>query len=248
MAGIVVRDLEKTFLRRDGSALPVLRHVNLEARDREFICLLGPSGCGKSTTLNVLVGLVDPDGGEITVDGVRSYRKARYGYVFQRPRLLNWKTVRDNLAFALECCGIPGNGWSGRIDRYLRLVGLESFADEYPHALSGGMQQRVAIARALAVEPDILLMDEPFSSLDELTARRLRTELLRIWSEESKTVLFVTHNALEAVYLADRIYLMTDRPASVFRKITVDVPRPRDSEDPRLLALYKDIVVSLVGE
>lgn len=248
MAGIVVRDLNKSFRMKSGETLRVLQDLNLVAHDGEFVCLLGPSGCGKSTTLNILVGLADPDSGQIYVDGTASYRQARYGYVFQRPRLLAWRTVRENITFALKYFGVPSSRWPERVDRYLRLVGLDQFAEEYPHALSGGMQQRVAIARALAVEPDILLMDEPFSNLDELTARRLRRELLRIWSQERKTVLFVTHNALEAVYLADRVYLLSPRPATVFREVTVGVPRPRDSEDPRLLQLYKEIVVALAGE
>lgn len=247
MASIQINNLCKTFYRQSGEPLQVLDSLSIEARDREFVCLLGPSGCGKSTSLHILAGLVDADAGEILVDGSHKYREASYGYVFQRPRLLNWKTVRGNITFALQSFGIPRGEHEARVSRYLSMVGLTGFADEYPLTLSGGMQQRVAIARALAIEPDILLMDEPFSGLDELTARAMRIELLKLWSEDRKTVLFVTHNALEAVYLADRICILTPRPAKVSRVVEVDVPRPRDIEDDRLIHLHKDIIRSLVS-
>ena len=247
MASVQISNLHKTFYRKSGEPLQVLENLFIEALDREFICLLGPSGCGKSTSLHILAGLVEPDSGEITIDGSANYRDASYGYVFQRPRLLNWKTVADNILFALQSYGIPRDQHRARIDRYLSMVGLSAFADEYPLTLSGGMQQRVAIARALAIEPDILLMDEPFSGLDELTARSMRIELLKLWNQDRKTVLFVTHNALEAVFLADRIYLLTPRPARVFKMVEVSVPRPRDIEDERLLRLHKEIIKSLVS-
>ncbi|MBI4320588.1 MAG: ABC transporter ATP-binding protein [Chloroflexi bacterium] len=247
MASIDIRDLTKTFFLKGGDPLQVLDNLCIEARDREFVCLLGPSGCGKSTSLHILAGLVQPDGGRVLIDGRPEYRNVTYGYVFQRPRLLNWKTVKENVIFGMRNYGVPKDHWQARVDKYVGLVGLESFVNEYPLTLSGGMQQRVAIARALAIEPDILLMDEPFSGLDELTARTMRIELLKIWSQERKTVLFVTHNALEAVFLADRIYLLTKRPASVFRTVEIDIPRPRDMEDERLIRTHKEIIQSLVG-
>ncbi|MCL5959226.1 MAG: ABC transporter ATP-binding protein [Chloroflexi bacterium] len=247
MASIQISRLSKIYRRKSGEPLHVLDELSLEARDREFVCLLGPSGCGKSTSLHILAGLVEADAGEILVDGSSNYRTASYGYVFQRPRLLNWKTVRDNVTFALRSYGVPREEHEARVSRYLSMVDLSAFADEYPLTLSGGMQQRVAIARAMAIEPDILLMDEPFSGLDELTARSMRIELLKVWSHDRKTVLFVTHNALEAVFLADRIYLLTSRPAKVFKTVEVDVPRPRDIEDDRLIRLHKEIIKSLVG-
>ncbi len=219
----------------------MLRDLDIHAEDGELICLLGPSGCGKSTTLHVLAGLVEPDSGSIDVDGGR-WRDFVYGYMFQRPRLLNWRTARENVYFALEGRGIQREEWRERADRYLALVGLDTFADEYPLQLSGGMQQRVALARALAIEPDVLLMDEPFSGLDELTARTMRAELLRIWERERRTVFFVTHNALEAAYLADRVYVLSPRPATVVDEVRVSLPRPRDVDDPVVHELSRAIL------
>jgi ABC-type nitrate/sulfonate/bicarbonate transport system ATPase subunit len=247
MARVQIEGLTKTFQRRDGGRLPVLHNLDIRAEDGQFVCLLGPSGSGKSTTLHILAQLVEPDSGTITVDGGLGYRQVTYGYVFQRPRLLNWKTVRENLHFALSGSRIPRNEWKDRADHYLRLVGLEQFADEYPLQLSGGMQQRAAIARALVIEPDVLLMDEPFSSLDELTARQMRVELLRIWQRERRTIFFVTHNALEAVYLADRVYVVSARPATVIREVPIAIPRPRDMDDVVLIPLQKGILQALSG-
>lgn len=224
----------------------MLDDMSLEVEDGEFVCLLGPSGSGKSTTLNILAGLVDPDRGSVTVDGGSEYRQVPFGYVFQQPRLLNWKTVRANLEFVLSACRLSVGEVRLRTDRYLRLVGLEDFADEYPLQLSGGMRQRLAIARALAIEPAVLLMDEPFSGLDELTARNMRVELLRIWHRERRTILFVTHNPLEAAYLADRIYVVSARPATVVSEVRVAIPRPRDIDDPGLIPIQKSIVATLL--
>lgn len=247
MADVVLKNITKRFPTRDGGVLHVLDNLCVEANDNEFVCLLGPSGCGKSTSLNILAGIQTMDSGEIFVGGKPGFAHATMGYVFQRPRLLNWQTATSNIHFALRTHGVPRGEWEERTKRYIKLVGLEGFEKEYPLALSGGMQQRVGIARALAVHPDILLMDEPFSGLDELTARTMRAELLRIWREERKTVLFVTHNALEAVYLADRIFLLTKRPCQVFREVKVEVPRPRQMEDYRLLELYKSIISALTA-
>lgn len=246
MSYLVVDNLVKTFHLQNGAPLPVLGGVSFAVQEREFCCLLGSSGCGKSTILNVLAGLMTPDGGRVTVEG-RSLDSSpvRTGYVFQKSRLLNWRTVRENLHFVMEAGRIPRSEWKGRVERYVKLVGLEQFADEYPLSLSGGMQQRVAIARALVIDPDILLMDEPFSHLDELTARTLRHELLRIWREDRRTILFVTHNALEAVYLADRIHLFSPRPARIMKTVAVEIPRVRQFEDPRVIALQKEILEAL---
>ncbi len=246
MGSVRIRALTKAFPRRDGRLLPVLENLTIDAEDRQFVCLLGPSGSGKSTTLNILAGLTDPDSGLITVDDGPDYRKVTYGYVFQRPRLLNWKTVSGNLYFVLSASRLPRNEWDDRVRRYIRLVGLDQFADEYPMHLSGGMQQRVAIARALVIEPDVLLMDEPFSNLDELTARRMRVELLKIWHQERRTILFVTHNPLEAVYLADKVYVFSRRPATVVSAVAVDMPRPRDIDDPALVPIQKRILHTLL--
>ncbi len=243
MAGVIFEDVAKAFRRQDGTPLPVLEGIGLAAGQGEFCCLVGPSGCGKSTLLNIAAGLVAPDRGRVRFEGMSGV--PRIGYVFQRARLLNWRTVRGNLAFALEAWDIPSDTWRARIDHYLRLVGLEQFADEYPLALSGGMQQRVALARALCIEPEVLLMDEPFSHLDELTARSLRREVTRLWRETKVTILFVTHNALEAAYLADRIHLLTARPARLAKSLTMEVPRDREMEDPQVVAVAREVVRAL---
>ncbi len=241
---IVVRDLRKTFSGADGRSVPVFERLDLSIRGGEFVCLVGPSGCGKTTVLHTIAGIVAKDGGRIMIDG-RDHLAARIGYVFQEPRLLPWRTAEENVAFAAAAAGIPSTEIRGLVRRYLDLVGLSDFARAYPLTLSGGMQQRVAIARALAIRPQVLLMDEPFSSLDELTARRMRAELLRLWDEERHTIVFVTHNALEAAYLADRIYVLTARPTTIAREVTVDVPRPRDFDDPMVLKLQREIVATL---
>ena len=243
MAGLRIEGLSKTMHRRSG-AFPVLDCLSIEAAEGQFVCRVGPSGSGKSTTLNILAGLIPPDGGSVVVDDQRT--RVSYGYVFQQPRLLNWKTVRQNLAFVLTACGVKPQESRDRISHYLRLVGLEDFADDYPLQLSGGMRQRVAIARALVIEPDVLLMDEPFSGLDELTARNMRVELLEIWQRERRTILFVTHNPLEAAYLADTVYVLSPRPAQVVRQVTVDLPRPRDIDDPALIPIQKTIIQTLL--
>ena len=247
MARVAIHGLTKSFTLRTGAHLPVLRELDVHAEDGEFVCLLGPSGCGKSTTLHVLAGLVAPDRGTIAVDGDRAQDTLTYGYVFQRPRLLNWRTARENLYFALEGRGAPHAAWRARADRYLALVGLEQFVDEYPLQLSGGMQQRVALARALVIEPDVLLMDEPFSGLDELTARTMRMELLRIWERERRTVFFVTHNPLEAAYLADRVYVLSPRPATVVDEVAIALPRPRDVDDPALHEFARKILSAVLA-
>lgn len=247
MTAIFVKNLCKSFARQDGFVFKVLDGISFSAEENEFCCLLGISGCGKSTILNILSGLVPYDSGEILIGGRSlSESTAKIGYVFQKSRLLNWRTAKQNIFFGLKNMGFPKDEWNARAEHYLKLVGLADFVDEYPLSLSGGMQQRVAIARALAIEPDILLMDEPFSHLDELTAREMRIELLRIWYEAKKTVIFVTHNALEAAFLADRICVMSKSPSRVQKFIAVDVPRMREFEDPRLVKIQKE-VVSLLG-
>lgn len=228
MASIDISALSKSFPRTGDTPLAVLDNINIAVGDGQFACLLGPSGCGKSTTLDVLAGLTPGDTGTIRINGAPDDGSFTFGYVFQRPRLLNWRGVRGNLEFALRSRAVPREQWNSRIERYLALVGLGDFAEVFPLALSGGMQQRVALARAMVIEPDVLLMDEPFSSLDELTARRLRVELLDIVAEQEMTVLFVTHNALEAAFLADRIYVVSKRPATVLTDIEVGLARPRE--------------------
>jgi len=205
---------------------------------------VGPSGCGKSTLLNIIAGIETYEEGtlEIFPKAGTPNAEPRIGYVFQSARLLNWLTVQENIEFALEAQGIPGERWEGLVTKYLEMVGLGGQQRNYPLNLSGGMQQRVAISRALAIEPDILLMDEPFSHLDEITARKMRFDLMEILEKARPTILFVTHDLGEAVYLSDHIYMMSMKPARIFREIPIDLPRPRQPEDPVIFDIQKDLV------
>ena len=239
MAAITLQGLSKVYRSRAyPRGLVALDNVSLTVADREFVCLLGPSGCGKTTVLNVLSGLDSQYLGEIRVAGSLLARNStqpfRIGYVFQEPRLLPWLTVQGNIEFALGSVGIPRSEWRTRANNWLTRVELVDFAQAHPHELSGGMQQRTAIARAFAVDPELLLMDEPFSGLDELTARSMRELLLGLWQETRKTVLFVTHNCFEACFVADRIVVLSPRPGRIAQVIDVELPRPRDYENPRL--------------
>lgn len=238
---VKINNLCITFSRRDGSILNVLDNICFETESGEFLCIVGPSGCGKSTLLNVISKVLKPTSGDITVFGCENSR-ALLGYVFQDSRLLNWLTVEGNIKFVLESMKVSPALWKERVEYYLDLVGLREFKDEFPLALSGGMQQRVSIARALAIKPDILLMDEPFSNLDELTARAMRRDLLEIWEKEKKLIIFVTHNALEAAFLADRVIILSRRPGRILAEKRVGIPRPRVFEDPRLFDIQRNIV------
>jgi NitT/TauT family transport system ATP-binding protein len=228
-----------------GEEFVVLDSISLTVEKGNFASIVGPSGCGKSTLLNIIAGIEthDPsDGGTLDVYSHTDAEQPRVGYVFQNARLLNWLTVEDNMTFALESQNIPKDLWKERVNKYLEMVGLEGQQKNYPLNLSGGMQQRVAIARALAIEPDILLMDEPFSHLDEITARKMRFDLMEILMHSSPTILFITHDLGEAVFLADHIYMMSTKPARIFKHIKVDVPRPRKPEDPQIFDLEKELV------
>ncbi len=235
-------------LPRDGE-LPVLERLNLEIEEGALVSLVGPSGCGKSTLLNLLAGLEPVSEGRILVDGQEvgpGRGTVRVGYVFQQPRLLSWRTLRGNVLLPLEERGLPRAEREARADRYLALVGLKEFAHYYPLQVSGGMQQRVAIARALVVEPEVLLADEPFSALDEITARRMRQEFIRIWQATGRTILFVTHSIREAVFLSTRVVVVTPRPARVYLDVPIPVPYPREYEDDRLFAIEKEITREFV--
>jgi ABC-type nitrate/sulfonate/bicarbonate transport system, ATPase component len=230
---IEIRNLSKSFS-VNGSSNQVLKDIGFGVDTGEFICLLGSSGCGKSTILNLVSGLDKDYSGEIRIDGVpRATSRAHLSYLFQEPRLLPWLTVEKNLHFALEAAGLPSAEWKDRTSYYLGMVNLSGTEKHYIHQLSGGMQHRVAIARAFCVNPDILLMDEPFGALDELTAREIRANLLELWQKDRKTVLFVTHNTMEATYLADRIFMMSANPGTIDEVARVGLDRPRvyESED-----------------
>lgn len=210
-----------------------LQNASLEIGAGEFISLIGPSGCGKTTLLRLLADLIQPTSGSIRIGGKtpEEARKARaYGYVFQAPTLMEWRTVVQNVMLPLEVMGIPKSQHKPRTDKMLALVGLEKFAKNYPWQLSGGMQQRVSIARALAFDPQLLFMDEPFGALDEITRENLNLELLRLWRETGKTIIFVTHSIPEAVFLSTRIVVMTPRPGKIETVIPVDLPQPRNFE------------------
>ena len=239
---VVVDRMTKNFTAPDGNVFTVLDSVSLSVDRGAFVSIVGPSGCGKSTLLNVIAGIERCDSGSVTVSPLRGHTEPRVGYVFQSPRLLNWLTVEDNIHFVLEAQGIPRERWRELVGRNLEMVGLAGQERNYPLRLSGGMQQRVAIARALAIEPDILLMDEPFSHLDAITARKLRFDMMDILMRTKPTILFVTHDLAEAVFLSDRIYMMKTRPARIFKEVPVDIARPRQPEDGRILDLEKTLV------
>jgi NitT/TauT family transport system ATP-binding protein len=225
---VEVRDLSKTFA-AGARAVPAVASVSFEVRDKEFVALVGPSGCGKSTVLNMLAGLVAPTGGEIRLDGRRlAGVPPQVGYVFQKDTVFPWRTVGRNLALGLEYRGVPAPERERRVRDAVRLVGLEGFEDAFPATLSGGMRQRVALMRTLVVEPEILLMDEPFGALDTHTKIRLQGQLLEIWLARRQTVVFVTHDLSEAITLADRVIVMTSRPGRVKLIHEVKLPRPRD--------------------
>jgi NitT/TauT family transport system ATP-binding protein len=230
---IRVRGLTKRFVgpRTPAEGVLALDNIDLDVRQREFLTVIGPSGCGKTTLLRVIAGLVPFDSGSVTVNGkpVTGPGPDR-AVVFQAFALLPWATVIDNIAFGLRLRGVPERQRRSIARDWIRVVGLEGFEDRLPKELSGGMQQRVGLARALAVDPEILLMDEPFGSLDEQTRRLLQEELLRIWEEHRKTVIFVTHSMEEAVLLGDRILLLSPRPGRVKELIDVPLGRPRDRE------------------
>ena len=244
-AAITVQGLVKEFSAPGGeSRFTVLDSVGLSVDQGEFVSIVGPSGCGKSTLLNIIAGIESHDGGSVRVAAGAGKAEVgpRIGYVFQSPRLLNWLTVQANIEFVLEAQNVPRPSWQERVARHLEMVGLAGQQRNYPLNLSGGMQQRVAIARALAIEPDILLMDEPFSHLDAITARKMRFDLTDILMKARPTILYVTHDLSEAVFLSDRIYMMSARPGRIFKQVSVDIPRPRKPEDAKIVDLEKVLV------
>jgi NitT/TauT family transport system ATP-binding protein len=225
-AGIRVDDVSLTF--RGARTTTALEHLSLEVAPREVVALIGPNGCGKSTLLRILAGLIAPDAGSVTIDGRRvTGPDPSIGLVFQEPRLLAWRSVDDNVRFPMELAGWPRDRQAARSADLLGLVGLGEVAGARPSTLSGGTRQRVAIARALALEPAALLLDEPFSALDALTRERFNAELLTLWQRTGTTIVLVTHSIPEAVFLADRVIVLSPRPGRVVADVRVDLPRPR---------------------
>ncbi len=245
-AKLEVKNISKSFHQPDGQLMPVVEALSLAVANLEFLALLGPSGCGKSTLLRMIDGLMPCDTGSIHLDGedITGLPGKGRGMVFQTFDLFPWRTALGNVEFGLEVKGIANPERREQARRYIRLVGLSGFEDSFPHQLSGGMQQRVGIARAFAIQPEVLLMDEPFGALDVQTRDILQDELLTIWEQEQKTVLFVTHGIEEAIYLADRIIVFSPRPARIVREIRVPFGRPRHEEmktEPAFLELRREI-------
>jgi NitT/TauT family transport system ATP-binding protein len=246
---IRLEGVEKTYRTRRGDLVHALAETSLSVGSNEFVTLVGPSGCGKSTLLKLVAGLVPPTRGRIHVrDHPVEEPFPDVGFVFQQPVLLPWRTVMDNVLFSIEMLGLEPRQYRKPAVDLLELTGLAGFETKYPRELSGGMQQRVAICRALLPDPSLLLMDEPFGALDAMTREEMSLELLRIWEERRKTILFVTHSIPEAILLADRVVVMSPRPGRIARVITVDLPRPRTMDlefDPRFKA-HSDEVRGLI--
>ena len=224
---VIVEGVAKTYVDRAGQPVPALDGIDLTVESEEFVAVLGPSGCGKSTLLNMLAGLLTPTRGAIWLDGERPPGRMPTAMVFQEFALFPWRTVQANVEFGLEEAGVPAGERARRAARCIALTGLAGFEGRYPHQLSGGMRQRVGIARALAVEPAVLLMDEPFSALDAQTRQLMQEELLAIWERTRQTIVYVTHNIQEAVYMADRVVVLSRRPGRVLAEVKVDLERPR---------------------
>jgi NitT/TauT family transport system ATP-binding protein len=245
---LTIRNLCKEFPVPGQESITAISGINLTVGDKEFVSVLGPSGCGKTTLLRMIAGLDSATAGSIELDGeIIDSPSSRMAMIFQEYSLYPWRTVRDNVTFGLEIEGKKKPQAREVALKYLHLVGLDGFADRYPYELSGGMRQRVAVARALAIEPQILLMDEPFGALDAQTRNMLQKELLEIWEKTRKTVLFVTHSVDEAVYLSDRIIVLTPRPGRIRDIIENSLPRPRDRTSPEF-ARIRRYVLDLIDE
>ncbi len=246
---VKVEGVTKHFSQNSGEEMDVLQDINLEIAEGEFVCMVGPSGCGKSTLLYLLAGLDKPTSGKIWVGGapVTGPGTDRV-VVFQEAALFPWLNVRQNVEFGLKIAGASPAESRRRSDVYLKMVHLSRFAESYPHQLSGGMKQRVAIARALAMDPKILLMDEPFAALDAQTRRLLQQELVEIWQQTRKTIFFVTHNVREATVLADKVVVISARPGRIIKGFAIHLPRPRRESDPHLIVIQQRILTHLQEE
>lgn len=245
VAFIQARDITLVFKPKNREPVTALRDFSLQIAKGEFVSIVGPSGCGKSTFLNILLGLISPDTGQMELNGTRITGPSQErAMVFQEFGLLPWRTVLANVELGLELKGMPPAQRAERSANLINLVGLKGFEHHYPHELSGGMKQRVGLARALATEPDVLLMDEPFAALDAQTRDLMQAELLQIWEQTKKTVLFVTHSIEEAAYLSDRVIVMTARPGKTKEILKIHLPRPRDYEM-RLSPQFNDIKATI---
>ena len=248
---VQIDKVEKVFNGRSGEMV-ALNGVSLDIADNEFVCVVGPSGCGKSTLLNIIAGLMEPTAGAVYVDGKKvEGTGVERGVVFQQYALFPWLTVKKNVEFGLRLKNLPKDQIEEIAMKYICMVDLEKFANAYPKELSGGMKQRVAIARAYAVNPEVLLMDEPFGALDAQTRTQLQTELLKTWEEEQKTCFFITHDVEEAIILAQRVVIMSARPGRIKEIVDIDIPHPRTQEtrmSPRFMELKNHIWAQVYQE
>jgi len=243
MGSVEISDIKRDFTREDGLTVQAIDGVSLSIADDEFVSFVGPSGCGKTTLLRIIAGLDQANSGMILLDGNRiAGPSPKVGMVFQEYSLFPWRNILDNVAFGPEMRGLSKVERYDLARRYISLVGLEQFEKSYPYELSGGMRQRVAIARALANDPDLLLMDEPFGALDAQTRNKMQSELLEIWGRSKKTILFVTHSVDEAVFLSDRIVVMSPRPGRIRSVVQVPIPRPRDRTASEFGRLRRDVL------
>ncbi len=241
-----LKNVSRIFQAPTGKTIPAVQDISMEIQQGEFVCLVGPSGCGKSTLLMLIAGLQKPDRGEILLDGVSVQGPGRdRSIIFQEPALFPWLTVQQNVEFGLKLKGMPKPEREERVIEQIKKVHLLKFRAEYVSQLSGGMKQRVALARSLVMDPDILLMDEPFAALDAQTRDLLHGELQEIWKETHKTILFVTHNVREAVCLGNRVMVFTAHPGTIKKEFQVELPRPRQIEDPALINLVRPILAEL---
>jgi NitT/TauT family transport system ATP-binding protein len=244
-----VRGVSKSFVSTRGERIQALDDIGFDVAPGEFVCLIGPSGCGKSTLLNLVAGLERPDGGEISINDRPVTRPGPdRAVLFQEPSLFPWMTVLGNVEFALQLVGVPKEERAERAMTWLRKVHLTRFANAQPHELSGGMRQRAALARALAARPEVLLGDEPFGALDAQSREILQQELQQVWSEAGNTFVFVTHNVREAVFLADRVIVMSARPGTLLAEYRITAPRPRTFEDVLLTKVVVDVHDNLAKE
>ncbi|MBE6907358.1 ABC transporter ATP-binding protein [Marasmitruncus massiliensis] len=243
---IEFRNLFKTYANQEGEEMNALENINLKVKDGEFVCILGPSGCGKSTLLEIAAGLLPPTKGEFLLDGTpRTGTSRDIGVVFQDSSLFPWRNIRKNLEFGLEIAGVDKGIRAQKVQEAIEMVGLSGFENKYPHQLSGGMRQRAGLARTLVNNPSCILMDEPFSAVDHLTRLTLQEEIVRIWQREKKTIIFITHDVSEAVYLATRIVVLTPRPGRIQKLFDVPFPQPRNRNDISFIEIIEKIYMCL---
>ena len=246
MPKIQIKNVTKTYVDADGNPVEAIKNIDLEIKDGEFVSIVGPSGCGKSTLLEIVAGLHSQTSGEVTIGEKSVTGTSRdIGVVFQDAALFPWKTVKKNILYGLEVSKVPKAEQETRLDKYLDLMNLKGFEDKYPSQLSGGMRQRAGIARTLIMNPQVTLMDEPFSAVDHLTRCTLQEELVKIHQKEKKTVLFITHDINEAVFLSDRVILLSPRPSVVQNEYKINAPHPRSRSDDYLVHIASKIVADI---